>query len=248
MKFKHNWLLIICAFLIAPTVFANEPFFGKISTIPDNIKQQMVSKTWEAGCPVPLDQLAYLQLSYWGFDNKQHLGELIVHKQVANETVDIFKRLYNAHFPIEKMILPENIVGNKKFNSPVDMMNYIEAEDDTSAFFCRIDTQSPKKLSPHSFGIAVDINPFFNPAIIAQGKAEPANASKYLDRNAQHIGMINEGDFVFTTFLNHGWIWGGFFSNGVDYMHFQKLMSPYYTVDKIEYNPLSKRIKGLPIW
>lgn len=247
---KNLILLLFLAFIIyAQNIFAAEPFFGKASALPNSVKKQMIGQSWRPGCPVGLDQLSYLQLSYWGFDNKVHIGELVVHQRVAQEVIDIFKQLYVAHYPIEKMILPEKLVINKKFNSPVDMINYIEtADDDTSGFFCRADTQSPQKQSAHSFGIAIDINPFYNPAIVYQGKIEPAAAGKYLDRNISHIGMIKEGDRAFNSFLDHGWIWGGFFSSGVDYMHFNKVISRYYSVEKIKYNPPSQRISGIPAW
>ena len=247
--FKNLNLLLFLVFITyTQMIVAAEPFFGKASALPNSVKKQMIGQSWHQGCPVGLDQLSYLQLSYWGFDNKVHIGELVVHQRVAQEIIDIFKQLYAAHFPIEKMILPEKLVKNKKFNTPVDMMNYVEAADDTSAYFCRIDTQSPQKQSAHSFGIAIDINPFYNPSIIDQGKTEPAAAGKYLDRNISHIGMIKEGDRVFNSFLDRGWIWGGFFSSGADYMHFNKIISRYYSVEKLKYNPPSQRISGIPAW
>lgn len=56
-----------------------------------------------AGCPVALYQLAYVQLNYWGFDNENHDGVLIVSKEQANEVVDLFKKLYEHHDPIQSM-------------------------------------------------------------------------------------------------------------------------------------------------
>src|SRR6056297_111842 len=79
------------------------PFQSSIQNLPKSIKKQMQGTTWHKGCPVSLSQLAYLKLSYWGFDNKPHVGTLIVNKQLAENTVNVFKKLYEQRFPIESM-------------------------------------------------------------------------------------------------------------------------------------------------
>lgn len=213
--------------------YAEQSFTGKISAIPADIKKQMIGTVWHKDCPVALDELDYLQLPYWGFDDKPHMGEMIVHQIVAKEVVDIFEKLYRAHFPIEKMVLPGTFLHNNSLSGlPLGDLNSVA--NNTSGFFCRPDGQSPHQYSPHSFGLAIDINPLYNPGIIDGGKAEPALGVKYLNRDLKVKGMIKEDDLVTTTFYAYGWKWGAYFSQGVDYMHFQKMINAKYVAERIK--------------
>jgi hypothetical protein len=210
-----------------------DSFTSSISLVPDNIKKQMTGHSWQAGCPITLDQLAYLKLSYWGFDNKIHQGELVVYKLLAKETVDIFKQLFAIKFPIANMQLPENLPANKE---SLELNN-------TYAFYCRSNGQNPGKLSRHSYGLAIDINPLYNPEILNK-EVKPEMGRLYIDRQLQHQGMIKEGDAAFTIFLNHGWVWGGYFKQA-NYMHFDKFLTKHYLVEKIIYIPPELELKTL---
>ncbi len=222
-------VLISAVLLLCATgAHAEDAFHGEISAIPENIRRQMTGTTWEKDCPVSLDQLSYLRVSYWGFDDAPHVGELIVNGAIARNTVAAFKELFEMRFPIESMKLPSYYA-----NHPDDA----SAANNTSAFCYRKDAQSPGKLSLHSYGIAVDLNPFYNPAPVAGGKVEPEGAEMYLDRSVKHKGMIREGDKVFRIMAKHGWAWGGFFRQGVDPMHFEKIINRQYIIDSLEYCP-----------
>jgi hypothetical protein len=212
---------------------AFENFHGEINSIPADIQKQMMHRTWHEGCPIGFNKLAYLHLSYWGFDNKVHVGELIVYKPLAQETLNIFRQLFIQRFPIEKMRLPERYANDEAQ----------AAANNSSAFYCRADGQTPTKFSHHSYGIAVDINPLYNPAI--EGKTvSPVNGRPYLNRKLKQEGMINEGDKVFSLFTKHGWLWGGFFTE-VDYMHFEKFMTLHYMINGMGYIPPDQRIKSM---
>lgn len=236
MKGEKMKRLQICFFTIfmvwSIASHADNYFQSKISKIPPDIQKLMTGKTWHEGCPLGFDQLAYLQLSYWGFDHKPHKGELIVYKDIAENTVETFKELFQIQFPIESMQLPERFWGQ----------NSILSDDNTSAFYCRMDQQSIHKFSPHSYGIAVDINSVYNPSIIANNQVYPESGRKYLDRNLRHQGMIFENDPTFKIMTKYGWYWGGFFPDGVDYQHFQKLMIKHYLVSGFQYLPPNKQI------
>ena len=231
--------------VVATTCYANSDFQGSIRPIPRELQKMMIGKTWHIGCPVPLKDLSYLQVSYWGFDNQTHAGEIIIHQRLAPELLGIFKKLYDAHFPIEKMVIPEKLIGDKKFSSPIEMAAYLDNTDDTNAFFCRVDGQNPNDFSPHSFGIAIDINPYYNPGILAKQYQPLEKGIKYLNRQINHPGMIREGDIAVNTFLDHGWVWGGFFIQGTDYMHFGKLISTHYQVNHLELVPTTEQIANL---
>ena len=56
---------------------------------------------WYEGCPVPIEGLRYVTLSFVGFDGRLHTGELVVHASVAEDVVQVFRALFDARFPIE---------------------------------------------------------------------------------------------------------------------------------------------------
>jgi len=210
------------------SIFAQDNFHGSLESIPESIKKEMINQTWHQGCPVPLDKMSYLTLSYWGFDHKTHEGHLVVLNQLAGETLQIFRELYQMKYPIEKMVLPDIYKSKDDWKS--------SENNNTYAFFCRKDEQNPDKFSPHSYGIAIDINPLYNPAVVANGKIQPEAGRKYLDRKIRHESMINEA--MVRVFARYGWKWGGYWSpNNVDYMHFQKDIDEHYICNSFEFFP-----------
>ena len=187
-------------------------FTAAISPIPPHIAAEMQKYTWHPGCPVGLGQLAYVRLSYWGFDQAPHQGELIVNKQLATEVVAIFKILYRAHFPIERMQLMEVFKGDD---------DAAMAVDNTSAFNCRAITNQPGTFSWHSYGNAIDINSLINPYVKGE-QVLPPEGRRYLDRSKPVPGMIVHGDLVYQAFVQRGWQWGGDWESRQDYQHFEK--------------------------
>jgi hypothetical protein len=100
---------------------------------------------------------------------------------LAGEVLQIFQELYKIQFPIEKIALPEHYASQKNDWQSIDWKG--SEDNDTSAFLCRDDDQSPGKFSPHSYGIALDINPVYNPSKVANNQVEPKSGEKYFDRN-----------------------------------------------------------------
>lgn len=184
------------------------PFSSKVSTVT----RDMVPHSWRPGCPVPLRDLRLVTLTYWGFDDRAHTGELVVHKDVAGDIEKIFKRLYDRRFPIKRMELVDVYKG--------DDFDSIEA-DNTSAFNCRRATGS-SNWSNHAYGEAIDINPRENPYVTAGGDTAHANARKFTKRPMKGKGVINPGDKVVRAFQQVGWEWGGYWSGTKDYQHFSK--------------------------
>jgi hypothetical protein len=172
--------------------------------------------SYRDGCPVPLRDLRYLNLTYRGFDGRDHTGELIVHKSVAKEVTRIFEDLYNMNYPIRKMRLVSDY-GGSDFQS-------IEA-DNTSAFNCRRATGS-KGWSRHSFGKAIDINPIENPYIRNNGRISHKASYKYKVRKHKNRrdpadrAMLVPGDPALKAFTSRGWIWGASFREARDLQHF----------------------------
>lgn len=188
-------------------------FQGSIETVPADVSQKMQQYSWRPGCPVSIENLAYLKMSYWGFDNKPHLGTMIVGKDVAQEVLAIFKELYEQKYPIEKMQPIDAYHGN-------DTASMVD--NNTSAFNCRAMTDFPDQYSVHSYGRAIDINPLINP-YVNNGKVEPNEGAPYADRAVYHKGKILMNSAVYNVFTKYGWVWGGSWYGPIkDFQHFEK--------------------------
>ena len=165
-------------------------------------------------CDKKVKDLVLLQsvkVAYINLDGETQMGELIVHHELAEEVVDIFRDIYECRFPIEKMI-PINVYDCNDDKSMQD--------NNTSAFNYRTVSGS-RKLSDHSFGRAIDINPLLNP-YIRRSKVQPENGRKYTDRENHVEGMIQKNDCVVQEFKSRGWQWGGDWKYSKDYQHFYK--------------------------
>ncbi|HVT62404.1 MAG TPA: M15 family metallopeptidase [Legionellaceae bacterium] len=201
-----------CIFSYSSQKSVSSMFKSHVRSIPKSIANKMQQYSWHKECPVTLSQLAYVQVSYWGFDQKPHQGELIVHKELAEEVVTIFKSLFQHRFPIHSMRLIEHFQGNDALSM---------AANNTSAFNCRPVIDRPGEFSQHSYGRAIDINPLLNPYINGQN-ISPPEGNIYQNRHQFAPGKIVKDDFVFDLFIKHGWDWGGLWFDVQDYQHFEK--------------------------
>lgn len=176
------------------------------------VNREMLRYSWRKGCPVGLDGLRHITMTYWGFDGRPHEdGRMVVNAKVAQKIADTFKKLYDQRFPIRRMELVDNYKG--------DDFDSIEA-DNTSAFNCRPATGS-SSWSRHAYGMAVDINPGENPYVEPGGRIYHEKFAKfYKRRNAKDKGVIVAGDKVVKAFEAMGWKWGGYWSGTKDYQHF----------------------------
>jgi len=192
-----------------PPPQAGAPYTSTAVPIDAALAARMGS-TWQPGCPVELGALRYLTLSFWGFDNRPHTGELVVNASVSDAVRKVFGRLFAARFPLEEMRIVE----------PADLDEVPTGDGNTTAaFVCRPMRGSTSTFSAHSSGLAVDINPFQNP--YKKGPSVlPELASAYLDRSPRRPGMIAKGDVVTQAFADVGWTWGGSWSSTKDLMHF----------------------------
>lgn len=76
------------------------------------------------------------------------------------------------------------------------------SDNNTSAFNYRT-IAGTDRLSKHGQGLAVDINPRYNPCVRTKNgitTVEPQNGSTYVDRNADFSYKITEGDLCLQLF------------------------------------------------
>ena len=165
--------------------------------------------TWERGCPVARADLSWVRLSFWGFDDTRHTGELLVHRSVARDLVQVFRTLYAARFPLEEM----RITTRAEQTAPPTGDG-----NNTVAFNCRV-ARGTTTYSEHAYGLAVDVNPFQNPYLKGD-LVLPERASAYRDRAWRRPGMIHADGPVVRAFARIGWGWGGSWRSLKDWQHF----------------------------
>lgn len=187
-----------------------EAFFYQ-EEISDEVFQRINGISYREGCPVTREQLRYVRVLHWGFDGATHVGELICNKSTAQDMVDIFLRLYWEEYLIEKMLLVDHYGGDDEASM----------EDNNTSCFNYRPVSGTSTLSRHAYGLAIDINPLYNPYITSSGY-EPANAGDYVDRSKDTPYKITSTDDCYLEFESHGFAWGGWWKNVKDYQHFEK--------------------------
>ena len=188
-------------------------FTAQTSAITPELARRMRA-SHRPGCPVALEDLRYLRLPYVGFARAARTGELVVHRDVARDVVSVFRKLYEARWPIARMQLVDDYGGDDDRSM---------AADNTSAYNCR-QVAGSTSWSEHAYGRAIDINPVENPYVQA-GSVDPPEGRRYaaLDRSAGARvppGVVVAGYVVVQAFADVGWTWGGTWSSSKDYQHF----------------------------
>jgi D-alanyl-D-alanine carboxypeptidase len=171
--------------------------------------RERMTASWRPGCPVALGDLRLLTLTHWGFDRKVHRGEIVVHADQARAVQRVFRVLFRARFPIERMELVDVYGGNDDRSM---------AANNTSGFNCRT-VEGSSSWSEHAYGRAIDINPIQNP-LVAGDRVSPPAGARYLDRSRRAKGLIGANDVVVRAFASIGWGWGGYWTSLKDYQHF----------------------------
>lgn len=153
-----------------------------------------------------------ITVRYRSFDERAHQGQIVVHEHIATDIAEIFAELYRMHFPIG------HIVPIADLHFGWDDIRSMEANN-TSGFNYRTVLRT-NTLSWHAYGLAVDINPLFNPYIL-DDVALPVGAT----HNPLVPGTITADSPIVSLFKSRGFIWGGHWENRRDYQHFEKHLS-----------------------
>lgn len=183
--------------------------------IPDSIVSKITDVSYPKDCPFSLDELRYCSVLYVDFDGEEQSGELICNKAIADDIMEIFYELYDNDYQIESIKLIDEFDADDEAS--------MEANN-TSCFNYR-PIGNGKKLSKHSQGLAIDINPLYNPQIKYKNGATviaPSGGEKYANRNADFPYKIDKDDLAYKLFKEHGFSWGGNWNSSKDYQHFEK--------------------------
>ena len=165
---------------------------------------------YKEGVPKEISsEMTLAQVEYIDYNGNYGEGIIVVNKKVAKEVVEIFQEIKKLGFQIEKII-------------PISEYNWDDdksmEDNNTSGYNYRF-VANTKKLSNHSFGMAIDINPRYNPMIV-KDRISPLNGS-YSDQNK---GTITSESEIVKIFKKRGWKWGGDYKTLKDYQHFEKVL------------------------
>jgi len=166
-----------------------------------------------AGKNIPqsiVENLRLVDVYYYGFDEKLHKGQLVVHREVVLDIIEIFELIRETRFPISKVI-PISKYGWSDDKSIMD--------NNTSAFNYRY-ISGTRVISNHASGLAIDINPGLNP-YIKNGSSLPANCVY----DTTKAGTILADSDLVKEFKKRGWQWGGDWKSLKDYQHFEKKLN-----------------------
>lgn len=195
-------------------VFGYERFF-KITAVSEPLKILMDSCSMRQKGSVSWDDLRYLQVLHRDADGNAIIGELVCNALIANDLIEIFKALFEAGYPIEKMRLIDYYGGDDEASM----------HDNNTSCFNQRPITAGGRISKHSYGLAIDINPKYNPYNkVKYGKAiiKPEASTDYLDRSADFPFKLAKGDLCYRLFKQHGFQWGGDWLSGKDYQHFER--------------------------
>lgn len=166
---------------------------------------------------ISYEDLRYVHILHYNFEGEVTEGELICNTLIAQDLVEIFYELYRAEYQLEKVRLIDEYLADDDASME---------DNNTSCFNYRV-VEGTDKLSKHAYGLAIDINPLYNPYVRYNSDGsvtiDPAGSEPYADRSAAFPYKIDENDLCLRLFKEHGFTWGGDWNSMKDYQHFQKV-------------------------
>lgn len=195
--------------------------FFQETEISDSLFQRIYGKSYKENSIIPREDLRYIRVLYYDFSGNCRYGELVSNKAISRDLVEIFQELYNQKYRIEKIRLVDDYDADDDRSS---------SENNTSCFNYRT-VAGKSALSLHARGLAIDINPRYNPNVFYDEAGNvtgclPANGMDYADRSQDFPHKIDENDLCVRLFKEHGFIWGGDWRREPDYMHFSRSTVP----------------------
>lgn len=153
-----------------------------------------------------ISQLELVDVYYISTDGKIHKGQVVTNRQIANDIKEIFSFMLDEGFVIEKAIP----IVKYGWNDSLSMA------DNNSYSFCYRNIS----YSKHATGMAIDINPRFNPLRWKNIDRPNTPAGAVLDTTVN--GTLYPGHIVVNEFRRLGFKWGHTFTKYYDDHHFEK--------------------------
>lgn len=215
MAVRNDIRYLFALLLLSLSVVSHAQVF-EAREIPDSVWEYMQGRSYPEGCTVARRELRFLSMSYYDFEGCGHVGSMVCNRLVAEDLLYIFRRLYEARYPIAGMHLIDEY----------DAVDSLSMADNNTSCFCYRRIAGSNRLSAHSRGMAVDVNPLYNPCLyVNSGRVVPPDGEKYARDRQQRSdipGKIDTDDLCYRLFIARGFRWGGHWRSLKDYQHFEK--------------------------
>ncbi len=165
--------------------------------LPPSIQERIKDKSYKKGGPIPMNDLAYLQITHFDMKGNICTGELIVYERIAAKIMEIFKDIHAIKFPIKKMQLISNY-----FNEDCSI------EDNNSSAVCATYIYNSGKIPSKPFALGIELNARQNPCV-SGGYVMPSSGRKYSSRSLDIPGKIHSDSAIVKIFKERGFRWGG---------------------------------------
>ncbi len=154
-----------------------------------------------------LNQLQLINIQYYSTDGKIHQGQILTNRKMVRKTQLMFQIMKQMKFPIARAIP----VVKYGWNDDLSM----QANNTYSFCYRNI------SYSKHARGMAIDINPFFNPVRWKKGYAHRSDKPAGATYNPTVSGTFYESSPIIKVFRKNGLRWGHTFSRKYDDHHFE---------------------------
>ncbi|NLY25441.1 MAG: M15 family metallopeptidase [Bacteroidales bacterium] len=153
-----------------------------------------------------ISQLELFDVFYHSTDGQIHKGQILSNKKIAEEIRALFLFMLNEEFVVDKAIP----IVRYNWNDSLSMA------DNNSYSFCYRNIA----YSRHASGMAIDINPRFNPLRWKKVNRPSRPAGAVSDTTVN--GTLHPAHPVVKEFRKKGFRWGHTFSQYYDDHHFEK--------------------------
>ena len=225
MKDIYYWLVVLIIGLI---MFSCEKKVkNEYHDKTDQNDAKMASKSHEivdcnytfeeaiAGSDAPqkiINELVLLDVRYYSTDNKIHKGQILTNRKIAADIVELFEFMISNHFPVYQAI-------------PIVHFDWDDNKSmaaNNSSSFCYRNVANTDRKSKHSTGMAIDINPYFNPIRYKSPQQSKPNTPEGSVLDTTVAGTLYAVHPVVKEFKRRGFRWGHHFRKYFDDHHFDK--------------------------
>ncbi|NDP21501.1 MAG: M15 family metallopeptidase [Paludibacter sp.] len=155
-----------------------------------------------------INQLQLVNVHYYSTDGKIHVGQVLTNKKIANEIIELFTFMFQEQFPVAKA----NPIVKYNWNDNLSM------KDNNTYSFCYRNIS----YSKHAQGMAIDINPFFNPMRSKIDSLPRPNKPIGAKFDPSVPGTLYSTHPVVIKLKNMGFKWGHYYKRNYDDHHFEK--------------------------